>query len=144
MIKEFEYFQIGQKGLLIRDEKILIVKLTDQINFWDLPGGRLDKGEVAEEAFRREIKEEIGFNDFDILGIIDHEIWYTENDNTPFCGILNLISSKEDKIKLSFEHTDYKWISEDEINDYKYTWKNMDRMIKKGFQYYKLLQKNEK
>ncbi|MFA5318449.1 MAG: NUDIX hydrolase [Patescibacteria group bacterium] len=143
MVKEFEYFQIGQKGILIRDNKILIVKLADQIDIWDLPGGRLDKGEFAEEAFRREIKEEIGFDDFNILGIVDHEIWYTKN-GTPFCGIANLIKNEKDKIKLSPEHTDYKWIAETEIDDYKYIWKNMDRMIKKGFERYKYLKNNEK
>jgi len=139
MVKEFEYFQIGQKGILIRDNKVLIVKLADQIDTWDLPGGRLDKGEFAEEAFRREIKEEIGFDDFNILAIVDHEIWYTEN-GTPFCGIVSLIENNTSKIKLSAEHTNYKWIAENEIDDYKYIWKNMERMLKNGFKYYKLLQ----
>ncbi|MFA6551032.1 MAG: NUDIX hydrolase [Patescibacteria group bacterium] len=143
MKKEFEYFQIGQKGILIRDDKVLIVKLADQINTWDLPGGRLDKGEAAEEAFRREIREEIDFDNFEILGIVDREIWYTQN-GTPFCGIVNLIKNEKDEIKLSFEHTEYKWIAETEIDDYKYIWQNMNRMLKNGFKYYKLLQKCEK
>ncbi|PIR93465.1 hypothetical protein COT99_00575 [Candidatus Falkowbacteria bacterium CG10_big_fil_rev_8_21_14_0_10_43_10] len=143
MDKEFEYFQIGQKGILIRDNKVLIVKLADQIDIWDLPGGRLDKGEMAEKAFKREIKEEIGFNDFAILGIVDHEIWRTQN-GTPFCGIANLIKNEKDDIKLSFEHTEFKWICEDEIYNYKYIWQNMERMIKNGFRYNKLFKQNEK
>lgn len=143
MPKEFEYFQIGQKGILIRDNKVLIVKLADQINIWDLPGGRLDKGEVAEQAFRREIQEEVGFSDFEILGIVDYEIWYTMQ-GIPFCGIANLIKNTKDEIKLSLEHTDYKWIAETEIDDYQYIWNNMSRMLKNGFKYYKLLQVNAK
>jgi len=142
MPKEFEYFQIGQKGILIRNNKVLIVKLADQIDIWDLPGGRLDKGEFADKAFLREIKEEIGFDDVKNLGVVDYEIWYTAN-GTPFCGIANLIENKIDEIQLSFEHTEFKWINEDEINHYKYIWQNMERMIKNGFKYRKLFKQNE-
>jgi len=142
MTENFEYFQISQKGLLFRDDKILIVKLADQTDSWDLPGGRIDKKEADEVAFFREIKEELGFSDFKNLGVVDYEICYVKD--TPFCGIVNLIKNDDNEIKLSEEHSQYKWINENEISDYKYAWKNMDRMMKKGFQYYKLLQKNEK
>ena len=143
MIDNFEYFQVSQKALLIRANKILIVELADRINTWDLPGGRLDKGEYSEPAFQREIKEELGFESFKNLGVIEYDIWYLKREKIPVCGIVNLIKNDNDEIKLSDEHINYKWITEDEIDDYKYIWKKMDSMLKRGFEYKKLLQNNE-
>lgn len=35
-----------------------------QQKYWDIPGGRLDKGEYSEAVFRRKIKEELNFVKF--------------------------------------------------------------------------------
>ena len=38
---------------------------------WAFPGGRIDDGETPEEAARREVEEEIGLRDLDLLGRLD-------------------------------------------------------------------------
>lgn len=54
---------------VIRDgEKILMVERRDG-NGWGLPGGHIKLGETAEDAARREVKEETGL-DFEILKIL--------------------------------------------------------------------------
>ncbi len=132
-----ERFVISQAAIIIRGGKCLIIEFFDHTG-WGLPGGRIDKGELGPEAFRREIKEEINCQDFDIITVIDYDTW---NPDVPVCATATLIDIKDQEIKLSHEHCQAKWISEDEIDDYSFVWPNAKRMITKGFAYIKLLEK---
>lgn len=138
-LEKFEFFMISQKVALIRDGKCLIVEMDSQPGLWELPGGRLNKGEFREAALRREIKEELGLNNFEVLGVADYDIWYHKNTNTPLCATVHLIKNDLDEIILSDEGVQYKWISEDEINDYKYYWEASPKFIKNAFRLYKSL-----
>ena len=103
MKKDFEKFNIGQVAIIIKSSKCLILEFIDRPGVWGLPGGRIDKGELGKEAFKRELKEEINLEKFVILGVVDYDIWITKSGN-PFCGIANLIKANLNEIKLSFEH----------------------------------------
>lgn len=141
MGNEFEKFIIAQKGLLIRDNKCLILENSADSGFWDLPGGRVDKGEKADKAFRREIKEELGFFSFETIGIVDYFFWFNPPSGFPACMIFNLIKNNKDDIILSFEHSRIKWIAEEEIDKIKFLIPNIDKIIKKGFEYYDKINK---
>jgi 8-oxo-dGTP diphosphatase len=132
---EHEKFVVSQKGVLICDKKCLIVEANKRPNIWDLPGGRINNNENSEEFFRREIKEELGVNNFKILDTIDHEAWHSSS-GFAICGVANLIEI-EGEIKLSNEHTKLKWIEEDEIDRYEFVWPAMGRMIRNGFRRHK-------
>ena len=49
-------------ALIIRDGKYLAVR-NPKDSYWKLPGGGIESGETAEEALRRELKEEIGITE---------------------------------------------------------------------------------
>lgn len=55
------FFQVRVTGVLIEDDSILLVKqhVTDD-RAWSLPGGRMENGELTEEALKRELLEETG------------------------------------------------------------------------------------
>jgi 8-oxo-dGTP diphosphatase len=144
MEDNFERFMIGQKAALIRDDKCLIVEISDQSGMWELPGGRLDKGEFREAALRREIKEELGLDRVDILGVVDYDIWYHKEKNIPFCGTVHLIKNDKGEIILSSESSQYKWITENEIDSYNYYWDVSPRFIRNSFKLYEMLKNNEK
>ena len=57
VILEFKY-QIAAGGIVVNDEKKIL--LMKRLGKWDLPKGKLDKGETIEECALREIEEETG------------------------------------------------------------------------------------
>lgn len=51
-------FPVSVKGICIVDGRVILLK--NERGEWDLPGGKLDKGESVEAALQREIHEELG------------------------------------------------------------------------------------
>ncbi len=49
---------IGVRAMLLKENTILLVKHTYH-DSWYLPGGRMKKGEIFEQAIRRELYEEL-------------------------------------------------------------------------------------
>jgi ADP-ribose pyrophosphatase YjhB (NUDIX family) len=49
-------FPISVKGVVIRDERVLL--LRNERHEWELPGGRIELGETPEQCVSREIFEE--------------------------------------------------------------------------------------
>lgn len=56
-----DYFHLGVKALIQNAQKELLL-LRRRSLVWDLPGGRIQKGETLEEALAREVYEETGLN----------------------------------------------------------------------------------
>jgi len=137
-----QHYFISLAGVLIVKDKALIVRIPQGPNkgYWDIPGGRIDNNEDYHKAFQRELKEELNLTDFENLGVVDYDIWNIR-DWYPICVIIHLIkTAQEPKIKLSPEHDQYKWIKEDEIDNYQFWWPNSPRFLKKAFKYNKLIE----
>ena len=63
--------------LLLRDNKVDI----PFPNMWDIPGGRVENGEIPEDTIRREMNEEMGIYD---LGEIELFKIYTSENLTDY------------------------------------------------------------
>ncbi len=71
--------------------EFFIAHRSDIKNAWQFPQGGIDKGETPHEALYRELQEEIGCNDIDILGEFPEWIAYDFPPNSkgkiyPFDG----------------------------------------------------------
>ena len=79
---------------------------ADKPGLWELPGGRIDQEETDQESFKREIREEIGLEKFEIIGPVDYYIWLNTPARAHACGITNLIKNDCDKIRFPHEIRD--------------------------------------
>lgn len=108
--------QISVKGIIARDNKVLVLKTAGRGNY-ELPGGRMDFGETVEQALKREMKEELGWNDITIGDMIN--VWTfrdTRRRVDYHFVILDFeIFSRDREIKISPEHTQYKWIGPEDL-----------------------------
>ena len=109
--------QVSIKGILCRNDKVLFLK-TAKKGMYELPGGRIDFGESVEQTFKREIEEELGFKEIKMGNLIN--TWsftnIRENINYHFIIFDFEFFTNESKIKLSDEHTEYKWIGLEELD----------------------------
>jgi len=123
-------FHVGVKALIMNDKnKILILKANPeemrlhQPVHWDLPGGRIKGGDSVEETLRKEVQEELGIDNIEILGHFDTHISNLkiplENETVSLLMVVYKCKLRDynNKFNLSFEHLEYKWASVDEAKE---------------------------
>lgn len=85
--------------------------------FWDFPKGQLDKGEKGIDAAVRELSEEAGINDFETVPDFKETVrYFTWRTGKPIPKFVAMFLAKVDseKVKLSWEHDKYEWLSYEE------------------------------
>lgn len=68
-------------GLLIQGQRFLIAQRAPGdacAGLWEFPGGKLESGETAEEALKRELSEEIGISALGIVPLLTSDYDYPE------------------------------------------------------------------
>jgi mutator protein MutT len=107
-------------GLIEKDGKYLLGKRTDGnelvVGKWEFPGGKVEENEGEDTAIERELKEEFGLNtkaDKYVCNVL-HE--YPKR-------VINLtlwhVNVLDENIDMDIRnHSDYKWLTLDEIGEY--------------------------
>ena len=111
---------VAVKALIVNDGKFLIVKRSsgarDNEGLWEMPGGRVEFGELPESALHREVFEEVGLN------ITDSQLlssWSLMTDeSTQLIGLNYVCHFEENDVSLSTEHDDYLWIEEGQLHEF--------------------------
>jgi len=104
--------EFAVKGLIVNGKKFLAVHKSDiQSSKYELPGGKMNFGETAEETLIRKIMEEVGVRVIP-LKIIDTWNYFTETNQ--ITGIIYLcVANNPEPIILSDEHDSYEWLDTD-------------------------------
>ena len=98
------------KAVVMKGDKALLLKRSNYMKKyageWDLPGGHVQEEESLEDGLRREVEEETG------LKIKYPEKLYSD-------GRMHYYKAEmEDaEVKLSEEHTEYKFVSAEDLKD---------------------------
>jgi 8-oxo-dGTP diphosphatase len=106
-------------AIIRKQNKTLIARRSSNKHlggYWELPGGKIEKGETPEESLVREIKEELGVS----INVID--FFMANSHHYPNKSIL-LKAYFCDIISGAFELTDHdkiEWIEKSEFKNFKF------------------------
>lgn len=109
---------VGMGAAIEKDDKFLILKRSDSKDFapqaWEIITGRLEEEESPRDGIIREILEETGTR-AEILMPIDTGFFYRGGREFPMVFISYWCRYISGEIKLSWEHSQFKWASIEEI-----------------------------
>ncbi len=106
-------------AILVNDGMLLIAKrrATARLpNLWDLPGGKVEPDETAEECLKRELLEEFGID----VTVKDHA---GSNTHTYDFGTVELIAFHADWEKGDFhskDHQEIRWAFPHELDQFEF------------------------
>jgi mutator protein MutT len=121
MIEEITRFQIPVKAFIKKDNKILLTSDRDRPNRWELPGGRISKGQQPKETLKRELKEELGIK-LNEAHLLEAFAWTPDKDSKGDPGSYYLtlvyeVNLQDQEIKPGFEIGVARWFTPEEIQE---------------------------
>ena len=126
MVMNIDKLVFVSKCILLNEKnEFLILKRTNYKNdgtegLWDIPGGSVDLDEDVNEAVKREVSEELQ------IDLINPKVFSVDsgkgNPSGQYMFVIFYCRDYDLKegIKLSQEHSELKWISVNEMDNYKY------------------------
>jgi DNA polymerase len=132
-------FEFSAGAVVYREDErrgLLFLLLLKPNKEYDIPKGHIEKGESAEIAARREIKEESGLEPrfLPFFSVSTKYFFYSKKQKI-LKGVKIFIGKADtDKVKISEEHIAYEWLSyEDAIGKLKF--KNMKEIFAEVLEY---------
>src|SRR3989344_5481695 len=127
--------QVGVKIILENKEGKFLMLLRSAIKYpeagakWEIGGGRINPGTPLLENLKREVKEETGL---EITG--KPKLIAAQDIIRPHKHIVRLTYSgfADGEVKISDEHTEYKWVNQEELQKLE----PIDPILKEVFEKY--------
>jgi 8-oxo-dGTP pyrophosphatase MutT (NUDIX family) len=119
-----------QAVILNHSDEILILRRPEGV--WQFAGGRLLIGEKWDAGLKREIAEETGIADADIINILEVDNWVW--DGIPQFGVFILCRTRVLEVVLSHEHDSYHWLNSSENFDkFEFWHPNLLKLVQRVF-----------
>ena len=103
--------------VLFRSEDFLLIQHSDKLGVkghWDFPKGHIEGNETELETATRELEEETGIREFQLVDDFKERISYNIHRDSkiiPKVVTFFLAESSTNKVRLSSEHQNYKWLN---------------------------------
>lgn len=106
-------FYVGIKGVIKRDDAILVLKKNSTKGFWEIGGGRINGDETIDQTLQRELQEELpGIKNIRKQQVLcTHRLPFDVDGDISLVLIYFLIKADlPDPIQISDEHTEFRWV----------------------------------
>lgn len=101
-------------AIIIKDDKVFATQrgYGEWKDWWEFPGGKIEKNESPQDALKREIREELvaDVEVDDLLATVEYD--YPKFHLSMQCYVCSLVS---DKLSL-LEHEAARWLSKEELD----------------------------
>ncbi|MDP3981369.1 MAG: NUDIX hydrolase [Chlamydiota bacterium] len=104
--------RVGDKCLVLRS-------VRNGKQYWDLPGGRIDDNERIADTLKRELSEELPtMGKYTVNTILNaFRLSHDLKDGKGLILLFYKIDAENFDVKLSDEHSDFRWVSKDNLED---------------------------
>ena len=103
----------GAVGLVIKEGMILLdLRNSEKSRIWEIPGGGVENGETAEEAVKRELKEEVNINvkKTELIGLANYSVYTLKTEIVAFFLIKDFSGIPMVSDKFEKEVSKIKWV----------------------------------
>jgi len=105
---------IAVVSITIFNKKCLFLKRNFEPKNWCPPCGRLENDEEPIDGVKREVLEETNLKVIPLMPVDAKVVLYNKKN---FYSITYVSFANTDKVKLSHEHSDYKWVDIEDLKD---------------------------
>ncbi len=121
-------YRVSVEIILKKKDKILLAKRSEEAmvapGVWNVPAGKVKFHEIPQEAAFREVKEETNIEVEELLEI--HVRTFEGNTVSEpiyrliYTYVADITDAQLANFHLNEEHSEYVWVSQDELNDESY------------------------
>ena len=121
------------QGVIIKNADGAVLALELKNGVYVLPGGHVDRGEDWLDALRRELKEEIGLEEFTVKKVVDI-VALPYGDQSLYIMTFLIDAPDFREPKLSDEHVRYAWVTLATMDQYNFWHETIKNRIRKGLE----------
>lgn len=107
-------------AIVLNSQNKVLVLFQKKHRFWEFPKGGFEKGETEEGVLKRELAEETGIKNFELVQGFRTKTHYTFrlNNSQYKKEVVYYLIQSNDLVRISSEHLSFKWLSISEARKY--------------------------